>query len=343
MNETVTIHIDGQAVTVPRGSTVLDAARKLGIAIPAMCFLEGHTAEPSCMVCQVKVDGEDRLRPSCATAAVDGMRIESETEEVHAARRTALELLLGDHLGDCVAPCSVACPVDLNIPLMIRRIRGGQPALAGAMARLCRDCGGRCEKTCRRAARDRPVAIRNLIRYAADIGEEPPPDDATTGGFSTHVGRVSPEEIDRYMVEANSIQRVKPADGAAYTDEEARREASRCMRCDCRAADDCKLREYGALYKAHTRKYKSSRRAFSQNRHPQGLIYEPGKCIVCGLCVQIAREAAEPLGLTFVGRGFNVRVGVPFDRPLADGLRKVAGACAEACPTGALVLEEDEA
>jgi NADH dehydrogenase/NADH:ubiquinone oxidoreductase subunit G len=63
-------------------------------------------------------------------------------------------------------------------------------------------------------------------------------------------------------------------------------------------------------------------------------------CIACGLCVQIAERAREPLGLTFIGRGFAVRVGVPFNAPLAEALTRMAAECARACPTGALVLSE---
>ena len=71
--------------------------------------------------------------------------------------------------------------------------------------------------------------------------------------------------------------------------------------------------------------------------HPD-LVYEPGKCVACGLCVEVTRAVGEPLGLTFVGRGFEVRVAAPLGEDLAAALRDAAVACAEACPTGALVL-----
>ena len=71
------------------------------------------------------------------------------------------------------------------------------------------------------------------------------------------------------------------------------------------------------------------------------MVYEPGKCIDCGLCVEIAEAAGEPLGLAFVGRGFLVRVGVPFDRSLDEALTKVAAECVAACPTAALSFRDE--
>ena len=65
------------------------------------------------------------------------MEIESETAEVHEVRRTALELLLSDHLGDCLAPCYFACPANMDIPQMLRQIAAGD--LRGAIVTVKRD------------------------------------------------------------------------------------------------------------------------------------------------------------------------------------------------------------
>ena len=69
--------------------------------------------------------------------------------------------------------------------------------------------------------------------------------------------------------------------------------------------------------------------------HPE-IEYHPALCIRCGICVQLSRQAGEPLGLTFIGRGFDTRVDVPFGDCLSDALRTPARRCAGACPTGAL-------
>lgn len=65
-------------------------------------------------------------------------------------------------------------------------------------------------------------------------------------------------------------------------------------------------------------------------------MFEPGKCIKCELCVKIAAAAKEPLGLSFVGRGFDVELQVPFAGELEEALTQVAQQCVEACPTAAL-------
>jgi len=169
--------IDGRPVEVEAGATILDAAETLGIEIPTMCYLRGHEATTSCMVCVVKVVGAKALVPSCGTLAREGMRVENDCEEVRDARRSALELLLSDHVGDCMGPCQMACPAHMNIPLMIRQIEAGQ--FADAIATVKRDialpavlgriCPAPCEKVCRRAQHDEAVSICLLKRFAAGV------------------------------------------------------------------------------------------------------------------------------------------------------------------------------
>ncbi len=100
------LFIDNREVEIDKGATILDAAGKLGIEIPTMCFLKDYKPSTSCMVCVVKIDGLAALVPACGTVVKDGMRVASNSEEVLQARRAALELLLSDHVGDCLGPCS---------------------------------------------------------------------------------------------------------------------------------------------------------------------------------------------------------------------------------------------
>ena len=116
--------------------------------------------------------------------------------------------------------------------------------------------------------------------------------------------------------------------------------AGRCCHCDCRAANDCKLRVVAENYGVNPKAYAGEhRRVFEVIRQPGGIIFEPGKCISCGICVAIATQAREPLGLTFIGRSFDVKIGVPLNGPLANGLQKVGAECVKHCPTGALEFE----
>ena len=93
-------------------------------------------------------------------------------------------------------------------------------------------------------------------------------------------------------------------------------------------------------YNAKQQSYRTTQRKHmtKQIQH-EWIIYEPGKCIKCGLCVHIAERAKEQFGMTFIGRGFNVEINVPLGRDLAAGLKKVAQECVDACPTGALAMK----
>jgi len=510
--------IDNREVEVAEGATILDAAGKLNIEIPTLCYLEGFPANTSCMVCVVKVDGRASLVPACGTKAEEGMRVESETPEVHEARKAALELLLSDHAGDCIGPCHAICPAKMDIPRMIRQIAANEMREAIQTVKadiplpavLGRICPAPCEKGCRRGAYDDPVSICLLKRYVADVdlasetpylpdcepeknkpvavigagpaglstayylrqrgypctvfddhekaggmleyGVEPEVLDRQVldaeieiikklgvefrlsmrigkhtsldeirndfaavfvaigqtgteelealglpvgkngiaadkrsglteiegvfaGGaavrqtrmavravadgknaaqaidqfladkeivgppeiYSTHIGKLKKNEINEFLKVVDSAGRITPQDDAAgFSGKEARREALRCLHCDCRKPIDCKLRIYAHQYGARTSRFKGERRNVEMHVQHPDVIFEPGKCIDCGICIQIAAQAKEDLGLTFIGRGFDVKVTVPFDESISAGLAKVARQCVRSCPTAAL-------
>jgi ferredoxin len=157
------------------------------------------------------------------------------------------------------------------------------------------------------------------------------------------IGKLMAEEHPVMMRDVSAASRVVAVDpDGGYAADEATREAARCMHCDCRKGHDCALRDYAIAYEADQRHYAGGgRRPFEQITQHADILYEPGKCIRCGICVRITEREREPLGLTFIGRGFDVRIGVPFEGSLAEGLREVARDCAEACPTGALCVRKE--
>jgi len=161
MAKEITLHINGQPVTVPEGTTILQAAESLGIEIPRLCYFEGLPASGSCRLCLVEIEGQSRLAVSCMQRARDGMAVQTASERVLASRRFILELIWSTHDGDCTT-CEKAgacdlqrytydldvnketyglyapdeIPTDLGDPLIERNLR------------LCILCG-RCIRACR--------------------------------------------------------------------------------------------------------------------------------------------------------------------------------------------------
>lgn len=168
--------IDNQALDVPAGATILGAARAAGIAIPALCAVPGIEPPTSCFVCVVAIEDRAKLAPACATVVANGMVVHTDTPEVLAARRTAVELLLSDHLGECIPPCELACPAGFHGGAFMDQVARGQMESAVATAIddlvlpgvLGRVCPRFCENACRRRERDAAVAIGELHRFFAE-------------------------------------------------------------------------------------------------------------------------------------------------------------------------------
>ena len=511
------IKIDDREVEVPAGSNIVDAAAQLGVEIPTLCYLKGYEPSNSCQVCTVKDRRTGRLISACGTKVVDGMEIENETEEINGVRRTALELLLSEHVGDCRAPCDFACPSHMDIPLMLQQISDEELRSAivtvkediALPAVLGRVCPKPCEKGCRRKGADGPVAICDLKRYVADMdlatddpylppckpesgkrvsvvgagpsglaatyylrraghactlieqnpllggrlrteeSEEDLPRDvldaeinqivrlgvelrmqtavteeqqldslcdefdavvlavgktspeqverlgiqksrkgievdretyatnrhgvfaignslrgkgmvvrSTADGkeaahiidqflagekelslgheFSSRIGRMESGEIDTFLAGSVTADRAVPDFGADYVQCEASEQSDRCFDCTCAAHDNCKLERWSEFYGADPNRFPRERQPYEVIGRESLVMFEPGKCIKCELCIKIAERAQEPLGLAFVGRGFDVTLSVPFDGEMDDALTKVAADCVAGCPTAAL-------
>ncbi|MBI5281981.1 MAG: FAD-dependent oxidoreductase [Candidatus Solibacter usitatus] len=197
----LTLTIDNRQVSVAPGTTVLEAARRLGIRIPTLCHVPGLEPVSSCFVCAVQIEGRRGFSPSCAMPAAEGMVVTTASTDIRKARKMALELLLSDHAGDCVSPCSATCPAGLDIAgfmegIARRDVPGAMEvisrrlALPGALGRICPRL---CEQQCRRLDYDQGLAIGALHRYVADEdgrAKQPylPPKAAESGKTAAIVG-----------------------------------------------------------------------------------------------------------------------------------------------------------
>ncbi len=172
----IEIKINNTAYTASAGETILDVAQRAGIHIPTMCWLKDFQPSTSCMVCLVQDIRSGKMLTSCSALAENGMNIITENDEISDMRKSAIELLLSEHYGDCEAPCQRSCPAGMDIPAMNRLIAAGDfykalvnvsetialPSILGYI------CPAPCEKACRRKDIDKPVAICQLKRFVGE-------------------------------------------------------------------------------------------------------------------------------------------------------------------------------
>lgn len=508
----IKLKINNTEVSVAPETTILKAAQQLGFEIPTMCHNDELEHFTSCMICLVKNAQNGKLYASCSMPVHEGMEIITLDDEVREARQTGLELLLSDHVGDCEAPCTIACPAHMDIPTMNRLLAAGKfdeavkvvkqnialPSVLGYI------CPAPCEGACRRKPIDGAVSICLLKRFSGDEGkyqEQPAPltgqkvaiigsgpaglsaayylqlkgvkcaifDKAPLAGglmrsditddklpkevldreiavieklgvhfnlnteidkakfdrlqqdydavivatgaisglqkewgiaasdkgflvdgdtyqtniekvfvvgnalrssklairslaqgkeaaasvwqmlnkkpivgqpmkFNSKFGKLIISEYAQYLKESVEGNRIEPADGLlkGMTPEEVKAEAARCLHCDCRKIDSCKLRDYSDQYGAVQKRFSYEERKAVRKQFHDTIVYEPEKCIKCGICVRLTEKHQEKFGFTYIGRGFDVEIGVPFNENINEGLKLIAEKVADECPTGAL-------
>ena len=180
MENMITLTIDNRAVSVPKGTTILDAAASIGINIPALCHMElkgtcVKNAPASCRICVVEVEGRRNLAPSCATLVAEGMVVRTNSARVVRARKTVAELILSDHPNDCLT-----CPKcnDCELQKLVTRFNIRRMTYKGEQSErkkeetvaitrnmdkciLCR----RCETVCREV---QTVGVLGAIRRGFD-------------------------------------------------------------------------------------------------------------------------------------------------------------------------------
>lgn len=514
--ETVNITINHRPVQVDSHATVLDACRQAGVHVPVLCHAQGLEPYESCMICVVEDAASGKIIPSCAAKVREGMSIRTDSDPIREVRKSAVEMLLSEHVGDCEAPCTRACPLESDIPGMIRALMKGDTAaavralrkenpLAGTISLVC---NGPCENGCRRGRYDRPLLIRVLITAAvestgSDIAEPVTGENESAkkqiavvgagisgltaawiilrsgygctvidsrsepGGslldhsdkapmlrkirdlenrllwkmgmrfqMNTRVGRdvsldtlrheydalllavgrnckgIADDENIPYTEKGISISektRMTDAEGVfaagaavgpikmaarasqdgkvgaeaciAYLEKRkwqkpyrrfdsrigkldhgemdeflktcgvsgkkdaennggknSKPEVERCFCCDCTAKNECKLRDLADSVRADRKAYKPEQRSRVERIADDAVIYEPGKCIRCGICVRKSRDVNGQPGLAFSGRGYETRIVAPAGFTMGSAIRQNAVECIRACPTGALYL-----
>lgn len=174
------ILLNGKEIPFVPGQTILEAATEHGVEIPTLCHDERIEPYGACglCVCEVKTgQAPARLLRACATKLADGMAIETHSERVARSRKFVLDMLLSDHTGDCVAPCSLACPGGTDCQKYAALIACGDYHKAAETmkdvipipASIGRICPHPCEKKCRRALVEAPVSLAALKAFGADM------------------------------------------------------------------------------------------------------------------------------------------------------------------------------
>jgi predicted molibdopterin-dependent oxidoreductase YjgC len=359
----IRITIDNRTISVPEGDTILKAAEKAGIVIPTLCHKDGVVHYSSCMVCIVKDIKKNSFLPSCSALVSDGMEIDASGREVIGMRKKAVELLLSEHRAECEAPCRIVCPAGYDIPLMNRMLATGDLESAIDLVSSetsreelrCISCKAYCENACRRKKIDQPLSIKNtrllvyeqinrqrtvnpvnneklshVIQKSNLSGKLP---DARKR-FSSKMGRIGDNEIKEWLKECSG-------NGTRFREindlESASQEAGNCMHCDCRAADNCRLRELAETLSLKDSAVKIVNLPLTKKiNHRSGLIFEHGKCIKCGLCVRVCEDSKEEPALCFINRGFISVISEPLTEEFDSILMTQADICVSVCPTGAL-------
>ncbi len=174
--EQIKLTINGKEVVGNKGDTILNIAAANGIDIPNLCYNGQLKLYGACGLCLVEAEGMPKLMRACATFAQDGMKVSSETPRVNKARKIALELIMSDHEGDCVAPCSLNCPAHTDIQGYLKAIVNGDDKEAVKIikekipipASIGRVCPHPCESNCRRRLVEEPLSVAYLKAFAAD-------------------------------------------------------------------------------------------------------------------------------------------------------------------------------
>ncbi len=176
-DDRIKITLNGETLEAASGKTILEVAAEQNIEIPTLCHDPRLEPYGSCWLCLVHVEGARGFVPACSAMVRPGMVITTDSPAVLSARKTALDLLLSNHYGDCKAPCTLTCPSNIDVQGYVGLIANKRYGEALELIKkdnpfpsVCgRVCPRPCEDECRRHLVDQPVAIDWLKRYVADL------------------------------------------------------------------------------------------------------------------------------------------------------------------------------
>lgn len=175
----IQVTVNGRKIEVYDDLTILQALLQEDIHIPHLCYdIRLERSNGNCGLCVVELgEGSDqRDVKSCHTPIKEGMIICTNSPKLENYRKIRLEQILSDHNADCVAPCVMTCPANIDIQAYLRHAGNGNFETAMSVIKeknpfpiVCgRVCPHPCEAQCRRNLIDSPVAINNVKRFIAD-------------------------------------------------------------------------------------------------------------------------------------------------------------------------------
>lgn len=174
----IKVTVNGRETEVYSGLTILQALLQEDIYIPHLCYdIRLERSNGNCGLCVVELGAEKREVKACQTPIKEGMIICTNSPMLESYRKIRLEQILSDHNADCVAPCVMTCPANIDIQSYLRHAGDGNFEAALRVIKdsnpfpvVCgRVCPHPCEAQCRRNLVDSPVAINYVKRFIADL------------------------------------------------------------------------------------------------------------------------------------------------------------------------------